>query len=733
MDSLILYVATDGDDGWSGKLAAPSLGKTDGPFATLARARDATREIIAEGGLDSPVTVLVRGGKYYLDKTLVLGAQDSGSRDHPINYSAYAGETPVLSGGARLDGWQPHKGRILKCRFSEAKRDLWKYRQLFFRGRRQVRARRPNFQPENPLYGGWAFMEGPAEEGSSTTFRFRPGTFDRRWDKPAEGEVYVCAGKYGSYALPIRSIDWENRIITVTHSGRNFDRYPWFRPIPFFPDDRFVVENVLEELDQPGEWCLDGEEGTLYFWPPDESFKEGEVVVPVLDCLINLRDARWINISGFTFTETTTGDNMHRDGQEGYGAMFPMPGREYCGEALHMRGTEHCRIENNHFREVGGNAIYFEDYNSRNLIRNNEISYAGKNGICMLGSKYFHPVPHHPIFNQVEDNYIHHCGVFDNYCAGIFLGLSQGNVLAHNLIEYVPHHAINLGGSGFGRNIVEFNKILHTSLEIQDSAAINMWMEDPDSHSEKEAERSGHIIRHNLIADVRGCAVDETLDLVPSPSGVGGIYLDGFASNCFVYGNIIARSGYGFLVNLGKNNIIENNVIVDSECAVRYMAFHSYAPHMYGFTTGNRFCRNIVRRSSAGGPLYRLVDSRGELPAERMIEQSDHNLFFSHDGGEYTVEENLGDFGKRREIVRPEQAGDEQQDYPEFDAGPRAFALAEWQKRGFDTHSITADPLFEDPEQDNYRLAPDSPAFKVGFLPIDIDQIGRRDAGPKQQ
>ena len=134
MDRLKLYVATDGDDGWSGKLAAPNLGETDGPFATLARARDAIRELIAEGGLDSPVTVLVRGGKYYLDKTLVFGAQDSGNRDHPISYSAYAGETPVLSGGAKLDGWQPHKGRILKCRFSKAKRDLWKYRAALFQG-----------------------------------------------------------------------------------------------------------------------------------------------------------------------------------------------------------------------------------------------------------------------------------------------------------------------------------------------------------------------------------------------------------------------------------------------------------------------------------------------------------------------------------------------------------------------------------------------------------------------
>ena len=37
------YVATDGNDAWSGTLASPNAEKSDGPFATLQRARDAVR------------------------------------------------------------------------------------------------------------------------------------------------------------------------------------------------------------------------------------------------------------------------------------------------------------------------------------------------------------------------------------------------------------------------------------------------------------------------------------------------------------------------------------------------------------------------------------------------------------------------------------------------------------------------------------------------------------------
>ena len=91
----------------------------------------------------------------------------------------------------------------------------------------------------------------------------------------------------------------------------------------------------------------------------------------------------------------------------------------------------------------------------------------------------------HPIFNLVSDNYIHNVGVIRQYVAGIFAGTSDGNLLSHNRIEDVPHHAINLSNNPAGRNIVEYNLIRHACLQINDTGAINVWMEQPGS---KEAE-----------------------------------------------------------------------------------------------------------------------------------------------------------------------------------------------------------------------------------------------------
>ena len=111
-EAALLYVATNGNDAWSGRLPAPNAAKTDGPFATIPRARDAIRELKRPGKLASPVTVQVRGGTYRIAKPISFTPADSGSPDQPVRYVAYPGEEPVLCGGREITGWRPHKRGI---------------------------------------------------------------------------------------------------------------------------------------------------------------------------------------------------------------------------------------------------------------------------------------------------------------------------------------------------------------------------------------------------------------------------------------------------------------------------------------------------------------------------------------------------------------------------------------------------------------------------------------------
>jgi parallel beta-helix repeat protein len=661
------YVAANGRDTWSGSQPEPNAAGTDGPFATLTRARDAVRQLRTESGgkLPCPVHVFLRAGRYPLTEPIVLGPEDSGTPDFRITYTAYRGENPVLSGGRSITGWKPYQGRILQCTVPGTQAGTWRFRQLFYNGKNQIRARTPNFDPQNPLKGGWATMEGPAEPGSQTAFRFKQGTLGRHWNKPAEAEVNVFIGfDWANNIIPIKAIDEQGRVITLSHSTTRFTNppspLPYNFPTPFNPNQRFRVENVLEELDQPGEWCWDSEDGKLYFWPPDEAIEKGEVVAPRLDTLLVLRGTAHVTVSGLTLAETNGGDNFHHEGVEGVGAMFPMPGWKYCGDAVLLDGAQDCRIEDNRFVNVGGNAIYLKGPCARNRICGNDIRCIGACGVCLAGAEANEA---YPVFNEIVDNRIRQTGTMNMYSAAIFLGMSEGNVVGHNSIRRVPHHAINLGNTGRSRNIVEYNEIRDTCLETSDTGAINCWME----HDARNEPRQGHIIRYNLVVDSRE----------------RGIYLDNYTSNCFVYGNIVVRAPLmGVIVHGGKNNVIENNIIVGGGQAVAYYdGIDGLMPRMANFSSGNRFCCNIV---SGARKMAYLAHKR----PERVLAQSDYNLL--------------------------------------FDVGDAPTYLETRRREGYEMHSRIADPKFVDPAKDDYRLKPESPAIELGFQPIDISQIGPR-------
>ena len=258
------YVAPDGHDGWSGKLPAPNAERTDGPFATPHRARDVMRRFKSGQRFSGPVTVMLLEGTWFLDKPLQLTGEDSGTAEQPVTWTAFPGHRPVLSGGRRITDWKPAQGSILQAVLPKVKSGDWHFRQLFYHGARQIRARWPNRDPKDPLYGGWAFVEKLETPGQGNAFRFSysADSKPRRWSKPAQAEINI----FPWYC-------WVNDILPVSHSDEEqgtiaLGRGPHHKWMPPMSGNRFIVENVLEELDQPGEWCLDRETGTLSFWPP---------------------------------------------------------------------------------------------------------------------------------------------------------------------------------------------------------------------------------------------------------------------------------------------------------------------------------------------------------------------------------------------------------------------------------------------------------------------------------
>ena len=100
-DASTYYVATNGNNAWSGTLPAPNSQDTDGPWRTIQHAATQT------GPGD---TIYVRGGTYH--EWVWLESSDSGTEAAPKTFAAYPGETPTLDGAVYPTAWQLYSGHI---------------------------------------------------------------------------------------------------------------------------------------------------------------------------------------------------------------------------------------------------------------------------------------------------------------------------------------------------------------------------------------------------------------------------------------------------------------------------------------------------------------------------------------------------------------------------------------------------------------------------------------------
>lgn len=747
-DPTHFFVSTNGSDRWSGTLPDPAADGSDGPFATLTRARDAIRGMRHEAGgvLTRPVEVRVRDGTYRFEEALRLSGGDAGTADCPITYAAFEGERPVLSGGRVITEWRPFRGPILCADLPEGRAGRLWFRQLFCNGERMVRARWPKRDPDNPLYGGWAFMEEVLREDEQPPqrFRFEADVFPHRWADPRQAEVFVFPGKcWCNDIIPIRSVDWESRTIELTRPVLP-SRYTLGAATHFLDGNRFFVENNLEDLTEPGEWCLDADTGTLYFHPPALSGAEGpadiescEVTVPVTSRIVQMighpgAPVAHITIRGFTFTETQ--------------ALWPTPEAYYktpnAGQAVHLERCEECAVEDNRFVRVGGDAVRLQNENARVRVTGNEIEEPGAYGIFVGAFQRGFcrhdpasgdlPSPsewHRDRFDHdtmagawpvsrghvIANNHIHHVGVIEKHASGIaFFGVSAvDNLVAHNHIHHTPRFAIGIF-SGFGRLTVEYNEVHDVSRETCDTGAItcNRWYTIP-GHPELAR---GNIIRFNRVRDVIGCGAygtpaetigeDVGKDRVWVPYYGWAIYFDNAPMDVEVYGNICARNTLGGIMisHYARNVKVENNILVDAALSQVYLA-------LAGAVSNVRFERNIVCYREPGAHYVRL-NCVPEIRLPEAIAVFNHNLVFHAGDGEPAINGILGEAAERLGLTAT--------------ATP---TFADWRKLGFDVDSVFEDPRFVDPENDDYSLYPDSPALELGFEPIDVSRIGLEGEG----
>lgn len=550
----------------------------DRKFATVEEALEAAKQFKRRQA-SATVRVEIADGDYYVAAPLKIGPELSGTRDLPTQIVAAASATPRLLAGRKLTvQWRPYRDGILQATVGGGTFD-----QLYLDGKRQVRARYPNFDSQAVVLNGYsADALSPARV--------------KRWKNPAGGVVHALhENRWGGMQVPILGKNPDDSLILGEGVGNN-------RPSKPHPKYRYV-ENIFEELDTPGEWFMDVAASTLYFMPPrDVDLRVATVAVSGVARMVDIQGdnqsrVRYVQISGLTLGQA--GASFLQSTEPLLRSDWMMA-RE---AAIYLENTEDVIVSDNVLSQLGGNAVFVSGYNRRTLIKGNHIHDIGGSAISFVGRpqavrspsfryQEFVPLeqldrvvgpktPDYPADSRADDNLIHDIGRIEKQVAGVQISMALRITVAHNSIYDVPRAGINIGDGTWGGHVLEYNDVFNTVLETGDNGAFNSWGRDRFWHPDRQVmDRINSAnpgmwrldaiepitLRYNRFRCDSGWDID----------------LDDGSSNYRIHDNLMLSGGLKYREGFDReawNNILINN------------GFH---PHVWFKQSGDRFEHNIV-------------------------------------------------------------------------------------------------------------------------------------------
>lgn len=575
------HVALDGDD------ANP--GTRTQPFATLECARLAARKARAAGVAPAPMEIILQAGRYFLRQPFDLDQADSGSPGAPLIVRPESGAAVTLCAARRLaaSDFRPVTNTAVLARLAPEARgrlhvldlaplgfparpktpDLYTDHgglpELYLAGRRLPVARYPNEgcmtmrrvrvngggQMEKGRWGDPALAQSPRGPG---VFEYRDDRH-RRWVEAARrGELW-----FKGYWRCV----WQNEAVRVAEINPAEQTVTLAAPVPGGigskyqrPEgdgqERYWVRNLLEEMDQPGEWCVVPAEGRLYLLPPAGWERADLLLADRAEPVVRLRNASHVELRGLTVEGGLDHGIVVQDGASNLIAGCTVRNVTRYGVKLD-----------------GGRA---------HTVQSCDIHDTGAGGVW-LGGGDERAVPRVPAGHRVANCHIHHFGCIELvYAPGINAGFTGGGggghhvavgmIVEHNLIHDGPHAGVLYGSWD---SVFAFNDV---------SAFCQLSNDMGGFYCYDRAERSGqHRLVHNYIHDT---------------AQGDGIYFDFDHNGSQVYGNVVnlgstGKWGTAFLYKTGNQAQRPQPVYCSNNIALRSAAGFNFITPRPGLIENN--------------------------------------------------------------------------------------------------------------------------------------------------
>ena len=482
--------------------------------------------------------ISLKNGIYNLEGAILIKGQ---------NIIIRGDRNTVIQGCKRIDSWVDEGNGVFSAYADDADA-------LYINDEKYQMARFPKYNPDIKIFGGFSrdvLSKSKADE----------------WKNPKGAYIHAMhLHNWGGYSYEVTGKD-ENGNLTYIGGWQNN------RQMGMHSDFKFI-ENLYEEMTEPGEWYFDKENKRVY-----AILKDGHDLNNAYVCanssFFKLESCKNVKIENIKIRRAKRTFMLTNE------PLLRSDWTIYRGGAIYFTNSRDCAISSCSLFDIGTNGVFVDGKNSNITVSKCHFKDLGASGVCFVGkpssvrsplfeatkSQSFLDIDkkkgpcsnEYPKSCTVENCLIERVGTTEKQATGVEISMSYKISIINTSIYDASRAGINISEGTFGGHLIDGCDIFDTVKETGDHGSFNSWGRDRFWHLYDLAQNeiykyayldciSKTVIRNSRFRCDRGWDID----------------LDDGSSNYEIYNNLCLNGGIKLREGFGRhvhNNITVNNSV----------------------------------------------------------------------------------------------------------------------------------------------------------------------------